>query len=148
MGGTGPMGMLAIDYALNGPIKPKNIVVTGRGEEKIKRVKELYQSNSTTKVSVVSVANVENQEKMLKEILDDGYDDIFIMIPNSELEGQASSLLNEDGCVNFFAGPQDKNFNANINFYDVHYSSTHYVGTSGGNTEDMRKAMKLIGQNK
>lgn len=24
MGGTGPMGLLAIDYALHGPIKPKN----------------------------------------------------------------------------------------------------------------------------
>lgn len=33
--------------------------------------------------------------------------------------------------MNFFAGPQDKQFSAPINFYDVHYAFTHYVGTSG-----------------
>src|SRR5690606_33839024 len=32
--------------------------------------------------------------------------------------------------------------------YDVHYAFTHYVGTSGGNTEDMRTAVKLIEEKK
>ncbi|MDP1057302.1 L-sorbose 1-phosphate reductase, partial [Klebsiella pneumoniae] len=31
-----------------------------------------------------------------------------------------------------------------INFYDVHYAFTHYVGTSGGNTDDMRAAVALM----
>ncbi|MDU6242703.1 MAG: hypothetical protein E6614_27725, partial [Bradyrhizobium sp.] len=30
------------------------------------------------------------------------------------------------------------------NFYDVHYAFTHYVGTSGGNTDDMRAAVALM----
>jgi len=50
--------------------------------------------------------------------------------------------------MNFFAGPQDKQFSAPINFYDVHYAFTHYVGTSGGNTDDMRTAVKLIEEKK
>ena len=50
--------------------------------------------------------------------------------------------------MNFFAGPQDKQFSAPINFYDVHYAFTHYVGTSGGNTDDMRAAVKLIEEKK
>ncbi len=33
---------------------------------------------------------------------------------------------------NFFAGPTDKNFKVPFNFYNVHYNSTHVVGTSGG----------------
>lgn len=66
------------------------------------------------------------------------------MVPVSDVVADASKLLNPDGCLNFFAGPQDKSFSAPINFYDVHYSFTHYVGTSGGNTEDMRKAVELI----
>ncbi|MEG0373162.1 MAG: hypothetical protein RR583_04575, partial [Enterococcus sp.] len=70
--------------------------------------------------------------------------DIFVMIPVASVVTDAADMLNPDGCLNFFAGPQDREFSANVNFYDVHYSFTHFVGTSGGNTEDMRKAVTLI----
>ncbi len=73
-----------------------------------------------------------------------GFDDIFVFVPNEQLITLASSLLAPDGCLNFFAGPQDKQFSAPINFYDVHYAFTHYVGTSGGNTDDMRAAVALM----
>lgn len=73
-----------------------------------------------------------------------GFDDIFVFVPNEQLITMASSLLAPDGCLNFFAGPQDKQFSAPINFYDVHYAFTHYVGTSGGNTDDMRAAVALM----
>lgn len=51
-----------------------------------------------------------------------GFDDIFVFVPNEGLVTLASSLLATDGCLNFFAGPQDKHFSAPINFYDVHYA--------------------------
>jgi hypothetical protein len=31
-----------------------------------------------------------------------------------------------------------------MNFYDVHYSSHHILGTTGGNTDDMREAIALM----
>ncbi|HFE9681422.1 TPA: zinc-binding dehydrogenase [Enterococcus faecium] len=144
IGGTGPMGLLAIDYALHGPIKPKNLVVTDRDSEKLVRAEKLYPSQNGIEVSYVNVANVEDQVSLLKERIGGGFDDIFVMIPVNSVVSDAAAMLNPDGCLNFFAGPQDKEFSANINFYDVHYSFTHFVGTSGGNTEDMRKAVKLI----
>lgn len=39
-----------------------------------------------------------------------GFDDIFVFVPNEQLVTLASSLLAADGCMNFFAGPQDKQF--------------------------------------
>lgn len=30
-----------------------------------------------------------------------------------------------------------------MNFYDVHYNSTHVMGTTGGNTADMIESLKL-----
>lgn len=66
------------------------------------------------------------------------------MVPVPSVVTDGSKLLNSDGCLNFFAGPQNKDFFAEVNFYDIHYSFMHYVGTSGGNTEDMRKAVELI----
>lgn len=144
MGGTGPMGLLAIDYALHGPIKPKKLVVTDRDVEKLARAAKLYPSQNGIEVSYVNVADVDDQVSLLKETVGGGFDDIFVMIPVAAVVTEAAEMLNPDGCLNFFAGPQDKEFSAPVNFYDVHYSFTHFVGTSGGNTEDMRKAVKLI----
>lgn len=143
MGGTGPMGLLAIDYALNGPINPKRIVVTDRSTEKIARAASLYKSKNGIEVIYVNVEKAEDQVSLLREHAP-GFDDIFVFVPAANVVTDASTLLNPDGCLNFFAGPQDKEFSAPINFYDVHYAFTHYVGTSGGNTEDMRKAVELI----
>jgi threonine dehydrogenase-like Zn-dependent dehydrogenase len=70
------------------------------------------------------------------------------MVPSKEAITDGSRLMNPDGCLNFFAGPQNKDFFAEVNFYDIHYSFMHYVGTSGGNTEDMRKAVQLIEEKK
>lgn len=148
MGGVGPMGLLAIDYALHGPKKPKKIVVTGRNEEKINRAKELYSSEGDIELEFVNISNIDNQEEHLKSVVGGGYDDIFVLVPSQLLLTQASNILNPDGCLNFFAGPQDKNFSAGINFYNIHYNFTHFVGTSGGNTDDMKEAVRLIEEKK
>ena len=57
---------------------------------------------------------------------------------------QAEQLLAFDGCLNFFAGPADSKFASTINFYNIHYNATHFVGTSGSNTQDMKDAIALI----
>lgn len=144
MGGTGPMGLLAIDYALHGPIKPAKVVVTDMDQEKLDRAAKLYPSEGGVEVTYINVGGIEDQVPVLKEAVGGGFDDVFVMVPVASVVTDASKVLNADGCVNFFAGPQNKEFEAPINFYDVHYLFTHYVGTSGGNTEDMRKAVKLI----
>ena len=76
-----------------------------------------------------------------------GYDDIFVYAPVKPVVEQASGLLGFNGCLNFFAGPSDRNFSAMINFYDVHYRGHHVVGSSGGNTQDMKDALELMGKN-
>lgn len=149
MGGTGPMGLLAIDYALHGPVRPKKIVVTDRYQEKLDRASNLYPSQNGITVDYVNVEETNEQVSLLKETANvEGFDDIFVMVPSKDVVKDASILLNTDGCFNFFAGPQNKDFFAEANFYDIHYASTHYVGTSGGNVEDTRKAVKLIEERK
>jgi len=53
-------------------------------------------------------------------------------------------ILGKDGCLNFFAGPTNPDFAASLNFYNVHYMSTHIVGTSGGNTSDMVESLSMM----
>lgn len=73
-----------------------------------------------------------------------GFDDVFVFAPVKQVVEQAGEILGFDGCLNFFAGPTDPHFKAEFNFYNVHYAFTHLVGTSGGNTDDMRESLKLM----
>jgi threonine dehydrogenase-like Zn-dependent dehydrogenase len=73
-----------------------------------------------------------------------GYDDVFVYTYIKSVVEMGDKMLGRDGCLNFFAGPTDPNFSAEFNFYNVHYASTHLVGTSGGNTDDMVESLELM----
>lgn len=72
-----------------------------------------------------------------------GYDDVFVYVPNKQVAEMGDKLLAFDGCMNFFAGPTDNQFKAEINLYNCHYTSTHIMGTTGGNTDDLIEANRL-----
>lgn len=150
IGGTGPMGLLAIDYALHADLKPKKLIVTDIDQQKLDRAKELYPSNEVEVEFInTQMLSVEDQERLLRsKVNGKGYDDIFLLVSVRSLAEMAGSLLNADGCLNQFAGPVNKSFSATLNFYDIHYNFTHVVGTSGGNTENEAKAAKLIANHK
>jgi len=76
-----------------------------------------------------------------------GFSDILVMVAVPAVLEIAESLLGFNGCLNFFAGPTDKEFSARINYYDVHYSEKHIIGTTGGNVDDMKEALELMEQN-
>jgi len=141
LAGCGPMGIGAIDYALNGlECPPSLLLVTDKDEAKTERAKELYANKELT------IINSSEREQLLELSGGNGFDDIFVFAPVADLIELGSSLLAEDGCLNFFAGPTDPEFCAKFNFYNAHYLSTHIVGTSGGNRDDMAKAVELMEQ--
>lgn len=150
LGGTGPMGFLAIDYAIHNDIRPKHLVVTGRTQSKLDMAKRLYPVEEAAKYGVtltyVLTADEDDIVEELKALTPDakGFDDIFLMAAKERLVTQAEQLLAYDGCLNFFAGPADSKFASTINFYNIHYNATHFVGTSGSNTQDMKDAIALI----
>ena len=150
LGGTGPMGFLAIDYAIHNDRRPKHLVVTGRTQSKLDMAKRLYPVEEAAKYGVtltyVLTADEDDIVEELKALTPDakGFDDIFLMAAKERLVTQAEQLLAYDGCLNFFAGPADSKFASTINFYNIHYNATHFVGTSGSTTQDMKDAIALI----
>ena len=50
--------------------------------------------------------------------------------------------------MNFFAGPTDNQFKAEIKLYNCHYTSTHILGTTGGNNDDLIEANELAAKGK
>jgi L-sorbose 1-phosphate reductase len=75
-----------------------------------------------------------------------GYDDVFVFAPIPSVIEQGDAILAFDGCLNFFAGPSNPELSAKLNFYNVHYGYTHIAGTSGGNTDDMKEALMMMGK--
>lgn len=150
LGATGPMGFLAIDFAIHGPKKPSLLVVTGRTQSKIEMARRLYTEEEAKKNGVtlvyVNTKEVTNVAEKLRSYTKEnyGFDDVFVFAPDKDMVNYGAKMLAYDGCLNFFSGPADTQFDANVNFYDVHYNSTHFIGTSGGNTDDMKQSIELI----
>ena len=97
----------------------------------------------------VNTAKVDDPVAALRELTGGtGYDDVICFAPVRPVVEQADAILGHDGCLNFFAGPTNSQFKAEFNFFNVHYASTHVVGTSGGNTSDMREAIAMMNAGK
>ncbi|NLK39948.1 MAG: zinc-binding dehydrogenase [Clostridiales bacterium] len=148
LAGAGPMGLGAIDYAINGPRQPKLLVVTDIDEARLARAATLITPETAAERGVeliyVNTANIDAEAHLLGLTDGAGYDDVFVFAPVRSLVEQGDKLLGRDGCLNFFAGPTNADFSAMFNFYNVHYASTHIVGTSGGNTDDMIESIDLM----
>jgi L-sorbose 1-phosphate reductase len=150
LAGVGPMGLAAINYVLHREDrKPSLLVITDIDQTRLDRAASLYTvefaASRGIDLKYVNTSTFTNAVDALKEISGgEGYNDIFVFAPVAPVVEQADALLAFDGCLNFFAGPSDPNFKATLNFYNVHYEYTHIVGTSGGNTDDMKEAIKLM----
>ncbi len=148
LAGCGPMGLVAIDIALHGDIKPSLLVVTDLDEQRLERAKKIFDPEKAKQDGITLIFSNTSQKEELLKISDGGFDDVFVYAPVPAVVELADSILGFDGCLNFFAGPLDKNFNANFNFYNVHYQNHHVAGTSGSTTEDMLDIVRLIGAKK
>jgi len=148
LAGAGPMGLGAVDYALHGGRAPGLLVVADIDEARLERARLLFPAAEAAKVGAdlrfVNTGSMPDPVAGLMELSGGaGYDDAFVFAPSAPVVEQGGRILGRDGCLNFFAGPTDTGLTARINFYDVHYASTHVMGTSGGNTEDMREALRM-----
>ncbi|MBR7130752.1 MAG: zinc-binding dehydrogenase [Lentisphaeria bacterium] len=152
LAGVGPMGLGAVDYAIHGPRRPKLLVVTDIDDDRLARAASLYTVEDAKANGVelvyLNTGSGDPVARMMEISGGTGYDDVMCFAPVRPVVEQGDKILGKDGCLNFFAGPLDPQFKAEFNFYNVHYASTHIVGTSGGNTDDMKEALSLMEQGK
>ena len=146
LAGCGPMGLVAIDLALHGTVKPSVVVVTDLDEARLARAKEIFSPEQAAQDSIKLVFSNSTSKDELIELAGGEYDDVFVYAPVPAVVELGDEILGFDGCLNFFAGPLDKNFSAKFNFYNVHYKQHHVSGTSGSTLEDMRDIVRLIGE--
>lgn len=153
LGGCGPMGLGMVSYAMNIDNKPKRIVVTDVNQPRLNRAYQVMPEEDAKAKGVelhfVDSTKLDNEEQYLMELSEGhGYDDIFVMVQNKAVAEMGDRLLAVDGCMNFFCGPTDKQFSAEINLYNSHYKSTHILGSTGGTNEDLIEVIGMIGDQK
>lgn len=149
LAGAGPMGLGAIDYAIHCDRKPALVVVTDIDDARLGRASEVLTVEEAAKNGVkliyANTAAVPNAADYMMELSGGkGYNDVFVYAPVRPVVELGDQILCRDGCLNFFAGPSNPEFKAEFNFYNVHYASTHIVGTSGGNTDDMIESLQMM----
>jgi len=153
LAGVGPMGLGAIDYALHQERKPGFLVVTDIDDNRLIRASSIFTPEHAAKEGVqlvyVNTGKMKDPTGYLRDLTaDKGFDDVFVFAPVKPVIELGDAILGFDGCLNFFAGPVNPDFKAEVNFYNVHYAFTHIMGTSGGNTDDMRESLRLMGEGK
>ncbi|MBQ3179033.1 MAG: zinc-binding dehydrogenase [Clostridia bacterium] len=153
LAGAGPMGLGCADYAIHGGNPPSLLIITDIDDARLARAAQLTTVEDAAahgvKLLYVNTNGIENPVEYLRELTGGaGYDDVFVYAPVKPVVEMGDALLARDGCLNFFAGPTNPEFSATFNFYNVHYGATHIVGTSGGNTDDMKESIKLMTEGK
>lgn len=147
LAGAGPMGLGAIDYALHGGRCPALLVVADIDQARLTRAAQLFPESEAkkqgTEIYFINLNTLKDPVEDLKSLAGGGYDDVFVYSPVESVIELGSKICGRDACLNFFAGPTDPHFSARVNFYDVHYNSTHIMGTTGGNTADMVESLYL-----
>lgn len=150
LGGCGPMGLAAIDYAMAGNARPSLIIVSDQDAKKIERARAIFApvaASRNIELKIINTKGVPDELVLLREASgSDLYDDIFVMVPVPAVLEMGEKLLAFNGCLNFFAGPVNQEFYAKVNYYDIHYMEKHIIGTTGGNTDDQKEALALMGK--
>jgi len=150
LAGVGPMGLAAINYAIHREDrKPSLMIVTDIDQDRLDRAAFLYSPELALSKGIdlqyINTSKLSDPVAYMKELSGGvGYNDVFVFAPVAPVIEQADALLAFDGCLNFFAGPSDPSFSARMNFYNIHYAYTHIVGTSGGNTDDMKESLEMM----
>jgi len=146
--GAGPMGLGAVDYALNCDRRPGLLVVTDIDDARLHRASRIFTKEAAKKRGVdlyfMNTAGAGDKVAELRKLTGgSGFDDVMVMAPVRDAVETGDRILGRDGCMNFFAGPSDPEFSASINQYNVHYGYTHLMGTTGGNTADLLESLGM-----
>ncbi|MCE1156890.1 MAG: zinc-binding dehydrogenase, partial [Bacteroidales bacterium] len=121
LAGVGPMGLAAINYVIHREDrKPSLLVVTDVDQARLDRAASIYPvalaASKGIDLRYINTGKLDNPVEELKAISGGtGYDDVFVFAPVKPVVEQGDAILAFDGCLNFFAGPDNPQFSAMFN---------------------------------
>lgn len=151
LGGGGPMGLSAVELA-QGYAGTSIVVVTDINQERLDYAETMCTVRAAAENGVqliyMNTLEVDDPVEKMIGLSEGGFDDVFVMVPVSDLFSMAEKICSEDGCINFFAGPAVQELPGTLNLYRIHYDGIHVVGTAGSIPEDTMDTIRLIEENR
>ena len=101
--------------------RPSMLVVTDIDQNRLDYIAGLITREEAADQGIdlhyVNTADHTDPEAYLRTLTgpNNGYDDILVFAPVKPVVEQGDALLATDGCLNFFAGPADTEFRAELN---------------------------------
>ncbi|MEA2013075.1 MAG: alcohol dehydrogenase catalytic domain-containing protein [Verrucomicrobiota bacterium] len=153
-GGAGAMGQMHTQLAVEMPNGPSKILMTDMDNERIKSVEKFLGSKIKEKgIEFLSLNpgdfdSVQDFNKAVKDFAPDGFDDIVMLVPvTNVLAGAGKEHSGKDCLMNIFAGiPAGKK--AELSLRDIVESNVRYVGSSGSLTKHLKHTLSLVEENK
>lgn len=147
LGGAGPMGLAAVDLAVN-YAGCAAVVVTDINEERLSSAIKAFPPEKAAEKGVkliyLNTCGAADVVTTIKNAAGGAVDDVFVMVPDADLVPVAERIAGNDGCINFFAGPAIHDFPGSLNMYRVHYDGIHLLGTAGSIPQDAIDTICLI----
>jgi len=149
LAGVGPMGLAAVDYCIHCERRPQLLVVTDIDDARLARAEQVLSPAEAKRFGVelryMNTAKMPDPVAALRAATRGrGFDDVFVFAPVPAVFQQGDGILGFDGCMNFFAGPSDPTLSAPVNLYNIHYSATHVMGSTGANTADLEECIAMM----
>lgn len=102
LAGCGPMGLVAVDIALHGKIKPSTVVVTDLDHARLERAKNIFPPEKAKEDGIELIFSDTTDKDTLIELSGGkGFDDVFVYAPVPTVVELGDSVLSFDGTLNF-----------------------------------------------
>lgn len=148
-GGGGPMGQMHLQRALTIPEGPSVIIVTNRGQERLRACEERYASLAARRGIHLIMLSPRESPGRLEALVDElgGCDDILMMFPDLAETERLPALLKAGGVINLFAGLPPGNAIA-VDIDRLIGAGCQIIGTSGSSLADQARVLEkaTVGQ--
>ena len=144
------MGLGAIDFALHCDRKPRLLVVTDitrRPPESRRDSLARVGGRDRRRAALCEHRQDRRPGRYIKSLTGgEGYNDVFVFAPVRPLVEMGDSYSPATAVSTSSPARPTLISQPSFNFYNVHYASTHIVGTSRGNTDDMIESLVMMSE--
>jgi threonine dehydrogenase-like Zn-dependent dehydrogenase len=147
VGAGGPMGRMHVQRAIEAPGGPKTILCTARTDRRLRVVESIYRPDAEARsiaFTCVSQADGAAYGQALGTVGATGFDDVVVLAPAASAVAEAAAYVAPGGVLNVFAG-LPRGTMAALDLSDVYLRRVRIIGHSGLTTDDMRRALRLVG---
>lgn len=145
VGAGGPIGRMHVQGAVYQTDGPRTVFCTALHSRRLQVVEAAYRDDAARKgLEFVCISREEEAyETVLKQVGQDGFDDIMVLAPSASATEKAAAYLRPEGVLNVFTGVA-RGTMAELDLSRVYLDDVRFIGFSGSTIDDIRLTLEWI----